>query len=660
MLDQDTARALLAVADECQVRLALLGDRHQLAAVGRGGVLDLAAGQVDATAHLTLERVHRFIRTLTNADGTARTAPDIGYADLTLAMRTGDDPGRVFDALAARGRIRLHPDPATLNEALATTVVRSFAGGAHVAVVVDTREQAAQLNAVIRDRLVTEGRVDDIAAVTRRSGQRIGAGDRIATRRNDRALDVANRDTWTVVSTGRNGELVITPADTAQAAVTPEAGSPSGKRFPSVSPGSKQHRVLSADYVAGHVELAYVSTAHGVQGDTVPTGHLVIGKDTGAASAYVGMTRGREANTAHLIAADLAEAREQWIAVFARDRADLGPAHAAGLAAREAARYATPRPLEQVLAELHAAWTIEENCRLRLALDDPVRDRLRQLVALPRGPDERMAAAKDRHLQTWLDADHAEQRLRAADVILGGDADQIRDQLLEGWAGQRDAARQAASVVRQGQGLLGLRRGAVTRAGAELTAWAETWRPYLAGLPADPRGLAGLAGGFDDHRSLSKAFDDAGRRAAAWAHPDHAVLQSAAAAAREAHELAARAVEEARLEQTAMLGRFGGIALSHDPAGRLAELDREATADRAGLAAAQARVIRLTAEPALLGQPEDRVTRERDTWRARRDAELHQRHRDGTPPPDPSVCGRHMHEEDHARTTRRSGPGVGR
>ncbi len=42
MLDQDTACALLAISDECAVRVALLGDRHQLAAVGRGGVLDLA------------------------------------------------------------------------------------------------------------------------------------------------------------------------------------------------------------------------------------------------------------------------------------------------------------------------------------------------------------------------------------------------------------------------------------------------------------------------------------------------------------------------------------------------------------------------------------------------------------------------------------------
>ena len=100
--------------------------------------------------------------------------------------------------------------------------------------------------------------------------------------------------------------------------------------------------VLPAGYVTAHVELAYASTAHGVQGDTATSAHVVIGEHTGAASAYVGMTRGRTANTAHLVATDPAEARQQWMAVFGRDRADLGPSHAAQLAATEAARYAHP------------------------------------------------------------------------------------------------------------------------------------------------------------------------------------------------------------------------------------------------------------------------------------------------------------------------------
>ena len=40
------------------------------------------------------------------------------------------------------------------------------------------------------------------------------------------------------------------------------------------------------------------------------------------------MTRGRHTNTAHLVAETVEDARRQWIEVFGRDRADLGPAHA--------------------------------------------------------------------------------------------------------------------------------------------------------------------------------------------------------------------------------------------------------------------------------------------------------------------------------------------
>ena len=55
---------------------------------------------------------------------------------------------------------------------------------------------------------------------------------------------------------------------------------------------------------------------------------MLVGEHTGAASAYVGMTRGRERNVAHLVAESVDDARKQWFDVFGRDRADLGPAHA--------------------------------------------------------------------------------------------------------------------------------------------------------------------------------------------------------------------------------------------------------------------------------------------------------------------------------------------
>ena len=115
MLDQDTARALLTIADETGARIAFLGDRHQLPAVGRGGVLDHATTWAHPTAVVDLDRIHRF------AD------PD--YADLTLKMRTGTDPGGVFDALHARGQIVLHPTDVERTAALAehaATTARSW------------------------------------------------------------------------------------------------------------------------------------------------------------------------------------------------------------------------------------------------------------------------------------------------------------------------------------------------------------------------------------------------------------------------------------------------------------------------------------------------------------------------------------------------------
>ncbi len=573
MLDQDTARALLTLADECQVRVALLGDRHQLAAVGRGGVLDLAIRATDPAAQLTLDTVHRFIHT----DDAGHTVPDPDYAELTLAMRRGQDPRAVFDALCARDQIRLHRDPAALQETLAAIATTAYTEGQQLAVVVDTREQAGELNAAIRDRLIADSRVDDTRTATTRAGQRIGAGDRIATRRNDWALGVANRDTWTVTAVGPDGELVVTPSDTVLGHVTPGA-----------TPTGAAGRVLPAGYVAAHVELAYASTAHGVQGDTVAAAHVVVGEHTGAAAAYVGMTRGRTANTAHLVAADLVEARQQWIAVFGRDRADLGPGHAAQLAAAEAAHYAAPRPLKEVLADLHEAWTAEQRCLTRLALQQPLRDRLAEVVTIHTGHADQMAALETRCRASASAANQATLQVEASGRAVTAHAERIREDLLGRWDSERDAARAAAQVVLNGPGRLRLRRAAVTHASGHLADWASRWRPHLPQLPADPGPLAWTADRSDDRPALATAFGAAARRAAEHAHPEHAVLRAAADAARYEHEQARHALADAERRRDDELGGFGALGRTPDPAGRLADLDRDIAADQHGLATARA------------------------------------------------------------------------
>jgi exodeoxyribonuclease V alpha subunit len=320
MVDQDTARALLTIADETGARVALVGDRHQLPAVGRGGLLDHAARWTHPDSCLALETVHRFT--------------DLAYADLTLHMRTGHDPAAVFDALVARGQITIHATDVERTAAIADRSgpdsVGSAAGGRRGLVIADTREQVTALNAAIRDQhhapTVAEGTgvtggnaagETEWGALTTglitAAGELLSVGDRVATRRNDHDLGVANRDTWIITATHPDGTLHLNGA----------AGS----------------RVLPAAYARQYVELAYATTVHGAQGTTVDHADVLIGQTTGAAATYVAMTRGRNRNTAHLVADTIEDARAQWIEVFNRDRADLGPAHAATRATDDIDRY---------------------------------------------------------------------------------------------------------------------------------------------------------------------------------------------------------------------------------------------------------------------------------------------------------------------------------
>ncbi|WP_235201449.1 AAA family ATPase [Microbacterium sp. CH12i] len=282
MLDQDTALALLAVADEHGATLALVGDRAQLAAVGRGGVLDMAAQL--STHVVDLTTVHRF------------TDPE--YADLTIRMRAGENAALLFDRLHALGLVALHNSTEDVRDAIASTT--------HVgdAITVATNDEARELNICIREERVRAGLVDDARTATGNDGLSFGRGDVIQTRRNDADVQVANRQTWTVQDVGEDGTVWA------------------------VENGIDRKRQrgvrLPAEYVAEHTHLTYASTAYGVQGATMPESHTVLGDALDAAGVYVGMTRGQEANRLHIVAADLDDAREQFTAALERDRADRG------------------------------------------------------------------------------------------------------------------------------------------------------------------------------------------------------------------------------------------------------------------------------------------------------------------------------------------------
>ncbi|MGO1405116.1 MULTISPECIES: MobF family relaxase [Micrococcales] len=282
MLDQDTAIALLTVTAEAGATVALVGDRAQLAAVGRGGVLDMAAQLRGRT--FDMAEVHRFT--------------DPAYAEVTLHMRDGDQPSEVFDQLAGLGLIRLHDSDDEAREHIA----QRWQDGE--AVTVSTNDEARTVNARIREERVARGEVDDCRTATGSDGLPIGSGDVIQTRKNSTSIGVANRQNWLVQGVEQDGALRVR-----------EAGS-----------GRKRQRTvrLPAEYVAEHAHLSYAATAYGVQGATVTGSHTILTDATSAAGVYVGMTRGREQNLLHVVAESQEQAREQFIAAMARDRADRG------------------------------------------------------------------------------------------------------------------------------------------------------------------------------------------------------------------------------------------------------------------------------------------------------------------------------------------------
>lgn len=336
MLDQDLAHSLVTIANESGAGLAFIGDRAQLPAVGRGGVLDIAVAA--SPRPIDLSDVHRF--------------REEGYAALTIAMRERRDPGGLFDRLLERGNVILHASEAEAWSAISADVIKKAEAGATVAVAVTSNDTAMQLNALVQDARARAGHTRrpgvDVAGV---DGLNLRVGDRVMTRRNNKDLGVANRDTWTVKRVHRNGAVdVVDGARTAR---------------------------LSPEYVKEHTHLAYAATEYGVQGATVDFGHGVVTESSSAQAVYVSATRGREHNAVHLVAGDVDEARSMFSDALRRESGDRGI---------EAAREGIARDLDGIV------------------LPPAVRDISPEIRAERMASEERLFAARTREWKAAVDA----------------------------------------------------------------------------------------------------------------------------------------------------------------------------------------------------------------------------------------------------------------
>jgi len=337
MTDTAALAAIHTHVNAAGAKLLLVGDHRQLAAVGAGGGMDLIA---QTGARYELAEARRFTHEWER--------------EASLRLRAGDET--VLRDYHRQGRLL---DAGTVEQAEASAAAAWLGdtlAGRRSLLLVDSNEQAARVSAAIRAELVRLGRVQEQGVALGLQGTVAGVGDMVEARKLDWGLaghdgnrrGPINRETYRITAVRDDGGLDVTTT--------------AGERL-----------VLPASYVAEHLALAYASTVHSAQGATVDTTHSVITSLTSLAALYVGLSRGRDANTAHVATvarvedpaqgSDAHQLHRDPVAVLARlldtsDQADAATRSALAIAVESATEQANVRTPAELLADAaHLAAT---------------------------------------------------------------------------------------------------------------------------------------------------------------------------------------------------------------------------------------------------------------------------------------------------------------
>ena len=245
---------LLALVEEAEGKAILVGDPHQLPAVGAGGLFAAIAERHGA---VQLRENHRQRGELERR-ALAAVRGGLGREYLAFAER---NERLVVCAGPLETRARLLVD-------WWSDACRDLEGSVMIAL---RRADVAELNAAARALMVEEGKLGKERLEV--AGRDFSVGDRIVCRRNADALGVRNGTRGTVTALDQGGGALTVATDRGGQVELPRA------------------------YLeAGHVQHAYALTGHAGQGLTVARA-FVLGSDRGRLQewGYVALSRAREA-----------------------------------------------------------------------------------------------------------------------------------------------------------------------------------------------------------------------------------------------------------------------------------------------------------------------------------------------------------------------------
>jgi conjugative relaxase-like TrwC/TraI family protein len=378
-------------ARQAGARIIATGDTAQLGAVEAGGIFRLLAREVPAAE---LHEVRRF---------------DAAWErHASIQLRDGDPTAAA--AYDRHGRIR-GADAETAYDRAASMWLADHLRGKDVLLLAGSNAEATGLSRRVQAKLTQLGAVGPPQAPLA-DGNHAGIGDLIRARLNTQidagGRPLTNRDTLQITAfRGPDAEV-------------------RRQRLDGTWTGPFQ---VPRGYLAASAELAYAGNVHVAQGRTVDTAHLLVTDSLSRQALYVGMTRGRQANAAHVVTGNTAPPGHQpyqqatpeaiLAGIMQRDDSDLS--------ATEQIRQAQDRA--SGTGHLLTLWSAAVRQTLHPDIDQQIKARLTE------------------HEAWRYDREHARQalhqRLRAAQLA-GQDIHALIDQIT---AAPMDGARSITSIL---------------------------------------------------------------------------------------------------------------------------------------------------------------------------------------------------------------------
>ena len=378
-------------AQQAGARIVATGDTAQLGAVEAGAMFRLLAQEVPAAE---LHEVRRF-------DAAWEREASIRLRDGDLAAAAAYD---------RHGRIR-GADAEAAHDRAAAMWLADHLRGKDVLLLAGSNAEAAGLSRRVQTKLTQLGTVGPPQAPLS-DGNHAGVGDLVRARLNTK-IDADGRQ--------------LTNRDILEVTAFRGPGAEVRRQRPDGT-WTRPFRVPRA-YLADHAELAYAGNVHVAQGRTVDTAHLLVTGTLSRQALYVGMTRGRQANTAHVVTGNTAppghepyqQATPEAIlaAILQRDDGDLS--------ATEQIRQA--QDWSGGTGHLLALWTAAIRQTLYRGIDEQIKARLTETEAWRYDHEPARQALH--------------QRLRAAQLA-GHDISTLIDQIT---AAPMDRARSITTVL---------------------------------------------------------------------------------------------------------------------------------------------------------------------------------------------------------------------